>query len=130
MEETSLTTLELRSTSSTIRPPGTAQSMLAADPVHHTGGLPWLHGSLTQPVSAPCRLLLRVHNRAGIPIIEGESYVAADQQTFTFTQLRPLGIDAYAHVSEAEREQIARRIWSRRAYGTLEQHPAELLERN
>jgi hypothetical protein len=98
--------------------------MLTADPVQHTAGLPWLHGSFAQPVVTPCRLTLRIHNRAGIPIIEGHCFVAAGQQTFTFEQLRPLGIDAYAHVSEAEREQIARRIWSRRVYGTLEQHAA------
>lgn len=68
--------------------------------------------------------MLRIHNRAGIPIIEGQCYVAAGAQTFTFSQLLPLGIEAYAHVSEGEREQVARRIWSRRVYGSLEQHPA------
>jgi hypothetical protein len=63
--------------------------------------------------------VLRVHNQAGIPIIEGQNRVEAGQCSFTVSELRPLGIEAYAHKREAERLQIARRIWSRRAYGTL-----------
>lgn len=124
MTDLSATTLELRPTSSANSLSVKAHSVLTADTVHQTGGLPWLHGSLAQPTPAPCRLVLRIHNRAGIPIIEGQCYVAAGGQTFTFSQLRPLGIEAYAHVSESEREQVARRIWSRRVYGSLEQHPA------
>ncbi len=74
-------------------------------------------------LAARMRLTLRIHNRAGIPMIEGQTIVEAGQRTFMFSDLRPLGIEAYAHVSEAEREQVTRRIWSRRAYGTLEIQP-------
>jgi len=63
--------------------------------------------------------LVRIHNRAGIPIVEGTGTVAAGQREFTIAELRPLGIEAYAHKSEAERVEIAQRIWSRRVFGTV-----------
>jgi len=63
--------------------------------------------------------VLRVYNRAGIPIVEGQSQVAAGQRQFAFTHLRAFGIEAYAHRSDEERAQIAQRIWTRCSYGTL-----------
>lgn len=83
-------------------------------------GLPLLRGEL--PAAAPARLLvvLQVRNSAGIPIIEGQTSVAPGDRTVLFAELRPIGIDAYAHKSDAERTQIAERIWTRRAYGTLQ----------
>src|SRR2546423_9975603 len=92
---------------------------LDVDLLQDMGGLPWLSGRLNVAAPRPLRLVLRVHNRAGIPIIEGQSNLEAGQQEFTFSDIRPLGIDGYAHAREAEREQVARRVWSRCAYGTL-----------
>jgi len=92
---------------------------LEYDEEQHTDRLPMLHGELGVAAPRSLRLVLRVHNQAGIPIIEGQNRVEAGQRSFTIGELRPLGIEAYAHKREAERLQIARRIWSRRAYGTL-----------
>src|SRR5690349_9842419 len=92
---------------------------LLADPERQSGGLPWLHGKLGSAAPYRVALVLQVHNRAGIPIVEGRCEVEAGRRQFAFTELRPIGIDAYAHKSEAERADIARRIWARHAYGTL-----------
>ena len=100
--------------------PATAQPCeLQVDPERHTHGLPWLYGELG--IATPQNLILglRIHNQAGIPIIEGQSSVEAGQRQFTFTDLHAIGIEAYTHVPEIERQHISDRIWSRRAYGTL-----------
>lgn len=81
--------------------------------------MPVLHGELETATLRPLRLVLRVHNQAGIPILEAHSQLPAGQRQFTFDDLRPLGIEAYAHKSTSEQQAVARRIWSRRAYGTL-----------
>jgi hypothetical protein len=94
-------------------------SALELDSERQSGGLPWLSGELGQAAPASLKLILRVHNRAGIPIVEGQSQIEAGQQQITFTNLHALGIEAYAHKTEAERAEIAQRIWSRRAYATL-----------
>jgi hypothetical protein len=54
--------------------------------------------------------------------LEGRGTLEAGQRQFTIT-VQPLGIEAYAHKREAERIQIAQRIWSRRAYGILTAQP-------
>jgi hypothetical protein len=56
--------------------------------------------------------------------VEAHSQIEAGQQHFCFSDLQALGIEAYAHKSDAERAEIAQRIWSRRAYGTLTFLPA------
>ncbi len=92
---------------------------LWCDSEMQTEGLPWLHGELA--IAAPRRLdlVLQVHNRAGIPIIEGYSSVETGQRQFTFVDLHAVGIEAYAHASVAQRLQVAQRVWSRRSFGTL-----------
>ena len=92
---------------------------LHIDPEQQTGGLPWLHGEFAIAMPGPLTLLLRIHNRAGIPIIVGESRIDAGLRHFTFSDMHPLGIEAYAHAPETQRVQMAQRIWSRRTYGTL-----------
>lgn len=124
MEDATPITLELRTSGVSDPLVALAHPVLTAEP-QESGGLPWLHGSFRQPVPVAARLVLRIHNRAGIPIIEGECAVAAGEQRFTCTTLRPLGIEAYAHVSEAQRQQTAQRIWSRRVYVTLQRYPLE-----
>jgi hypothetical protein len=79
-----------------------------------------LRGELPAPAAAPMVVVLQVHNSAGIPIIESRAEVAAGHRSLLFADLRPIGIDAYAHKSPAERAQIAARIWTRRAYGTIQ----------
>lgn len=81
--------------------------------------LPCLRGELPSPAAAAIVVILHIHNSAGIPIIEGRAHLAAGEHSIVFADLRPIGIDAYAHKSPAERTQIAARIWTRRAYGTL-----------
>ncbi len=125
MEQKTPLTLKIRPASNMHRATSfmSLPSDLHWDSEHCTAGLPWLHGELTDAPAEQLRMTLRVHNRAGIPVIEGHTIVEAGQRTFIFSELRPYGIEAYAHVSEAEREQVAQRIWSRRAYGTIEIQP-------
>lgn len=92
---------------------------LRADPGQHTAGLPWLAGELGAPASQPLTLLVKVMNRAGIPIIEGRTEVMAGERSFVFRDLRALGIEAYGHFKDAGREQIGQRVWSRRSYAVL-----------
>ncbi|MEN9934303.1 MAG: hypothetical protein RLZZ387_882 [Chloroflexota bacterium] len=92
---------------------------LNADPEHETTGIPWVHAELAAPAPRPALLVLRVHNRAGIPIIEGRAQVAAGERHITFSELHALGIDAYTHFKEPGRIQIGQRVWSRRVYATL-----------
>jgi len=84
------------------------------------GGLPILRGELAAAAQSSLTVLLQVRNSAGIPIIEAESVVLAGGRTVIFANLRPIGIDAYAHKPTSERVEIAARIWTRRAYGTLQ----------
>lgn len=85
--------------------------------------LPGLAGELGITAPGRFKLILRVHNRAGIPIVEGQSYVEIGQRRFVFEELDVIGIEAYAHVSVEERQKIRQRIWSRRAYATLQFWP-------
>lgn len=66
-------------------------------------GLPWLCGELENPAPRELTLLLRIHNKAGIPIIEGQSRVEGGQKQLVFSELRMFGIEAYSHLSETER---------------------------
>jgi len=100
-------------------PPAIYPTALELDAERQSGGLPWLSGELGQAAPACLKLILRIHNRAGIPILEAHSQIEAGQQQITFSNLHALGIEAYAHKTEAERAEIGQRIWSRRAYGTL-----------
>jgi hypothetical protein len=88
-------------------------SQLQPDNAGHPGGLPWLGGELGIAAPQPLSLRVRVLNRAGIPVMEGYGTIQAGQQSFFITELQPIGIEAYAHKSEAERAKIAQRIWSR-----------------
>lgn len=92
---------------------------LQTDVEQHTAGIPWLHAEFGSPMPQALTLILQIHNNSGIPIIEGQSRLEAGQRHFTFRELRPLGIEAYAHASETDRVQIRRRVWARAAYGKL-----------
>jgi hypothetical protein len=89
----------------------------AAQP--QANGLPVVHGTLRAHAPRRLNMLLRIHNRAGIPVIEGRCEVAEGEWRIAFDRLRALGIEAYAHVSEAEQANVQRRIWERAVYGTL-----------
>lgn len=110
--------LLLRSASD--RPTADLPMALAIDDTRQHEGLPALTGELACPAARPLRLVLRVHNAAGVPIVTGETEVDAGADRIEFSALRALGIEAYAHVREEERTRVAQRIWSRRAYGVLE----------
>jgi hypothetical protein len=82
-------------------------------------GIPSLYGKFGIPAPQCLHLILRIHNQAGIPIIEGETKVDLGQYNFVFHKLNVLGIEAYAHLSEVEQQKIIERIWTRRAYANL-----------
>ena len=98
-------------------------TVLVVDDTREHDGLPVLTGEHARPASRPLRLLLRVHNAAGVPIVAGETDVDHGAARIEFGALRALGIEAYAHVRDEERARIARRIWSRHAYGVLDTAP-------
>ncbi len=95
------------------------EALVVADGNDHDG-IPVVTGELPRSAGRPLRLLLRVHNAAGVPIVAGETHVDAGATHIEFRDLRALGIEAYAHVPAEERMRITRRIWSRRAYGVIE----------
>lgn len=87
-------------------------------------GLPALYAHLEQPLARALTVTLRIHNQAGIPIIEAYSQIAVGAATLTFGELNPLGIEAYAHSPPERRLEVAQRVWSRRAYAILRCTPA------
>lgn len=93
---------------------------LQVDTVYGDSGLPILRGELLATAPAALVIVLQICNGAGIPIIEGRACVPAGERALLFVDLRPIGIDAYAHKPATERAQIAERIWTRRAFGTLQ----------
>jgi hypothetical protein len=93
---------------------------LSVDEARGASGLPLLRGELPAPAPATLAVALQICNSAGIPIIEGRASVAAGEREILFADLRPIGIDAYAHKPVDERAQIAERIWTRRAFGTFQ----------
>lgn len=111
--------LHISRTSHWVIPHTTYPSQLRVDSEHHTEGTPWLYGEFSVAVPHHLNLKLRLHNQAGIPIITGETLLEAGTQAFIFQALSPLGMEAYIHKPAAERIQVAQRIWSRAAYGTL-----------
>ncbi len=94
-------------------------AQLEIDSAQTVNGFPRLKGELVTAAPEPLNINLRIHNQAGIPIIEGQSSIKAGERKFIFTQFHALGIEAYAHVSAAERLTISKRIWTRSAYATL-----------
>jgi hypothetical protein len=115
----SMMSLPIRATNNTQQHGACSISVLNIDDEQHTAGIPWLHGELDTPASEPLRLVLRIYNQTGIPIIEGQSNIAAGDQQIVFQELYALGIEAYAHTREAERVAVAQRVWSRRRYGII-----------
>lgn len=93
---------------------------LSIDEARGASGLPILRGELPAPAAAALTVTLQICNGAGIPIIEGRASVAAGDRALLFADLRPIGIEAYAHKPADERAQIAERIWTRRTFGTLQ----------
>jgi hypothetical protein len=114
-------TLPIREERSSVSllPRGTLPAALGVDDQQQTDGIPWLRCQLRAAAPAPVGLLLRIYNRAGIPIIEGRAELEAGATEAVFREVRALGIEGYAHRSAAERAQVAERVWQRRAYATL-----------
>jgi hypothetical protein len=94
-------------------------SELQIDEEHSSNHLPWLCATFKAELSQSVDLIVRVHNKAGVPIIEGKSRLEAGQKQVVFDTLQPLGIEAYAHYTDEQRAAIVQRIWSRRAYCTI-----------
>jgi hypothetical protein len=112
-------TLPLRTT----EPPLTGITVLQIDAVPQPNGLPGLTAQLARPTGHAFIVTLRIHNQAGIPIIEAHSRLAAGADTLIFSELTPLGIEAYAHAPAERRLEVAQRVWSRRAYAVLRCSP-------
>jgi hypothetical protein len=68
---------------------------LHPDPEHANGGIPHLHSILTHPATCALHMIVRLHNQAGIPIIQGHATVAAGERQCSIHDLVVLGIDAY-----------------------------------
>lgn len=115
--------LPIRSLSGRPIPAIPLPDVLQIDAVDPIGGLPQLRGQLSVAPAAGLMLVLHIHNSAGIPIIEGRAQLSPGDHTVLFADLRPIGIDAYAHKTAAERAQIAARIWTRSVYGTVQMRP-------
>jgi hypothetical protein len=111
-----MNTLPVRTTEA----PLTGLTTLSIDAEHTTAGLPWITARLPQAVAATVVVTLRIHNKAGIPIIEATTELSSGADQVTFTTLNPLGIEAYAHAPEDRRLEVAQRVWSRRAYATVQ----------
>jgi hypothetical protein len=82
-----------------------------------SGTLPILRCVLARPAKGPVSLILRVHSRAGIPVAQATVEVHPGDQSFDAT-LSVMSMEGYRHLGRAAREDVERRVWSRRAFAT------------
>ena len=94
--------------------PAPVVSILAPDPL----GLPGLKGVLDRPVDADISFVLKVHASNGIPLASASVDMARGDRSFETRELVFLGMEGYAHLAQADRQSIERRVWSRRACAT------------
>jgi hypothetical protein len=72
-----------------------------------------LPGTATAKVS----LTVRVHSRAGIPLAYASVEVNPGDRAFE-APLVLLAMEGYSHLGRRAREDVERRVWSRRAFAT------------
>jgi len=82
------------------------------------GRLPALRCVLPRPATERVSLVLRVHSRMGIPFATASIEVQPGDQAFEALALTVLAMEGYSHLGRAERAEIERRVWSRRAFAT------------
>ena len=94
--------------------PAPVVCLLAPDPP----GLPGLRGVLDRPVDADISFVLKVHASNGIALASASVDMARGDRSFEARELLFLGMEGYAHLPQADRQSIERRVWSRRACAT------------
>ena len=81
------------------------------------GTFPHVRGAFAAPLAAKALLVLRVHSRAGIPLAFASVDLGPGDRDFE-AGLTLLAMEGYAHLGERARQEVERRVWSRRAYVT------------
>lgn len=81
------------------------------------GALPIVRCVLARPVAARVSLTVRVHSRAGIPLAQASVDVNPGDSGFE-TTLALLAMEGYTRLGRRAREEVQRRVWSRRAYAS------------
>jgi hypothetical protein len=81
------------------------------------GTLPIVRCVLGRPVMTKVSLTVRVHSRAGIPLAHASVDVNPGDSGFQ-TTLALLAMEGYSHLGRRAREDVERRVWSRRAYAS------------
>jgi hypothetical protein len=82
-----------------------------------TDAVPHVRGVLAAPLAAKASLVVRVHSRAGIPLASASVDLKPGDREFE-AGLTLLAMEGYAHLSRRARQEVERRVWSRRAYAT------------
>ena len=81
------------------------------------GILPRVRCALPRPVTAKVSLTVRVHSRAGIPLAYASVDVNPGDRAFE-APLALLAMEGYVHLGRRARQDVERRVWSRRAFAT------------
>ncbi len=82
-----------------------------------SGNLPNVRCVLPKPATGPLSLVLRVHSRAGIPLAQAFIDLKPGDRSFE-TPLALMSMEGYRHLSQRARQDVERRVWSRRAFAT------------
>jgi hypothetical protein len=82
-----------------------------------TGVLPLVRGTLSRPLPEGASFTVRVHSRSGIPLAFASVRINPGDSIFE-APLTLLAMEGYSHLSPRARQEVERRVWSRRAYVT------------
>jgi hypothetical protein len=76
---------------------------------------------LAGPIPVPVHVRVTLKSRAGIPLASSVVAVAAGDRAVAVPALTLLAMEGYAHLAQADREIIERRVWSRAAFVAFEE---------
>lgn len=79
--------------------------------------LPSVRCTLSKQITARASITVRIHSRAGIPLAYASVDVNPGDQAFE-APVALLAMEGYSHLGRRARQDVERRVWSRRAYAT------------
>ena len=97
--------------------PGAASAELV---VGSPDGLPACTCALPRPAQAGASLRVSVRSNAGIPLATAVVDLRAGDRAIVTPPLTLLAMEGYAHLKPADRLAVQQRVWSRRAFVTIE----------
>ena len=85
------------------------------------GATPAFRYELKRPAGAALSLMVCVRSNAGIPLASAVVDLRPGDDAVVVPTLPLLAMEGYAHLKPEDRRAVESRVWSRRAFVTLEQ---------